>query len=116
MHWARGLGENDSLMLEELPHMSRFPTLTRQLSAPSRDFSCCLAVHSRQKESSIQIPISIKASDPSLLHASLRSPDCPDKMSASRKLLLFFILLFARAVSADGGDDFANNLFSDLGP
>ncbi|KAF5507636.1 hypothetical protein CGCA056_v013401 [Colletotrichum aenigma] len=37
-------------------------------------------------------------------------------MSASRKLLLFFILLFARAVSADGGDDFANNLFSDLEP
>ncbi|KAF4857780.1 Ankyrin repeat, PH and SEC7 domain containing protein secG [Colletotrichum siamense] len=37
-------------------------------------------------------------------------------MSASRKLLLFFILLFARAVLADGGDDFANNLFSDLGP
>ncbi|CAI0649871.1 unnamed protein product, partial [Colletotrichum noveboracense] len=37
-------------------------------------------------------------------------------MSVNRKLLLFFILLFARAVSADGGDDFANNLFSDLGP
>ncbi|EQB52360.1 hypothetical protein CGLO_08024 [Colletotrichum gloeosporioides Cg-14] len=37
-------------------------------------------------------------------------------MSASRKLRLFFILLFARAVSADGGDDFANNLFSDLAP
>ncbi|KAF4810450.1 Ankyrin-3 [Colletotrichum tropicale] len=37
-------------------------------------------------------------------------------MSASRKLLFFFILLFARAMAADGGDDFANNLFSDLGP
>ncbi|KAF4486756.1 Ankyrin repeat, PH and SEC7 domain containing protein secG [Colletotrichum fructicola Nara gc5] len=37
-------------------------------------------------------------------------------MSVSRRLLLLFILLRARSVFADGGDDFANNLFSDLGP
>ncbi|KAF3808982.1 hypothetical protein GCG54_00011174 [Colletotrichum gloeosporioides] len=37
-------------------------------------------------------------------------------MSFSRKLLLLLILLRARSVFADGGDDFANNLFSDLGP
>ncbi|OHE90617.1 hypothetical protein CORC01_14082 [Colletotrichum orchidophilum] len=37
-------------------------------------------------------------------------------MSLSIHLLLLSILLRARCVSADDGDDFANNLFSDLAP
>ncbi|KAH0424575.1 hypothetical protein CcaCcLH18_11458 [Colletotrichum camelliae] len=99
--------------------MSRFPTLGNANSfLPLEDSPIVqpFILVGCHEESSIQIPTSIDASDPSPSHASLRSSDCPSRMSVSRKLLLFFILLFAKAVSADGGDDFANNLFSDLGP